>query len=221
MKANMADELIKLDSVPGGLVKHDDNVFKEVASSGDFFPRVQLMTSSSDKCKTGEFPINHYALIRDQAHEDLGTAVDVLVVAWRPKALDTNDPVISVYDPADPQFARIKEKSGEKDSGCMFGPEFLLYIPSKKEFATFFMGSKSSRRESPNVKARLQKAATLKANRIETPAYTWYAPMVQPCSTPFDLPEHDDLMEVVTKFNNPPKPTVEKVAPDSGGGRAR
>lgn len=200
--------------------KHDLSVFSEITKSGDYLPRLQLMTAASDKCKSGEFPINHYALIRDQAFQDLGTSVDTLIVAWRPKALEIGEEVISVYDHKSPEFARIATKSAEPNSGCMFGPEFLVYVPAIKDFATLFCGGKSTRREAQNINALLTKPATLKSRLVETKKYKWQTMAVTSCSTPFDLPDIEKLKQVVEKFNNPPQSTVE-VAADEGEERAR
>jgi len=208
--------LIPADAVGGALEKFDDAIFKAATKSGDYLPRLQLMTAASEKCKKNEFPINHYALIRDQNHQDLGETVDILLVTWRPKALEIGDEVISVFKADHPEFLRIQDKSGEKDSGCMYGPEFLVYIPAVKEFATFFCGSKSSRREAPNVKALMRKAATLKSRFVETKKYKWFTPAVTPCSTPFEAPDMEQLAKEVQKFNNPPETTVE-VAPEEKG----
>lgn len=207
----------------GDLDKHDASVFEAVTKVGDFLPRLQLMTSNSKKCKSGDFPINNYAIVDGQNFIDLGSAVDVLMVTWRPKALEMGDEVIAVYDENDEQFKRIQEKADEKDSGCMFGPEYLVYVPQVKKFTTFFMGSKSARREAPNANARLKKAATLKSKEITTKKYNWYAPTVSPCSTPFEMPESEVLKEQVDKFNNPPVSEVERVEdePKAGDDRAR
>jgi hypothetical protein len=194
--------------------KYDDKAFEATSTSANYLPRISLQTSQSKKCKSGEFPINSYAQISGQLYFDLGKEVDVLVIAWRPKALEMGENVISVYDHTDPEFARISEKSEIKDSGCQYGPEFLLWIPKTKKFATFFMGSKSSRREAPALKNLLQAAATLKSKHIETKKYDWYAPSITPCNTPFELPPMEEIMKEVEKFNNPPKSEIEKAEPD-------
>lgn len=207
--------------VAGGLAKFDDEVFNKM-KSGDFLPRLQLMTANSDKCKSGEFTINHYAFIRDQNFQDLGETVDVLIITWRPKALEIGDEVLSVFDPEHEEFARIQEKSAEANSGCMYGPEFLVYIPQINEFATFFCGSKSSRREAPNIRALMTKPATLKSRYVETKKYKWYTPAVTPCSTPFNPPDMEALKKVVDKFNNPPKFEKEVAdEPEEKAGRER
>lgn len=205
------NELVKLDdlNVPS---KYSDSDFNATQSGGSYLPRVQLMTSGSAVCKSGEFPTNHYALVADQSHQDLGKNVDVVVVSWRPKALETGDAVISVHDPASEEFQRIQSKSFESESGCMFGPEFLVWIPQVKKFATFFMGSKSSRREAPNVKARLKQAATLGSKKIETKKYTWFAPSCTACTTPLEMPTRESFVTTIEQFLNPPKPDIEGVS---------
>ena len=215
-------ELITIpDSVAVTKTAEDDKMFADATKIGDYLPRVQLMTSASEKCKKNEFPVNHYALIQGQNYIDLGAEADVAVIDWRPKAIEIGDEIISVFDSKDPEFERIQLKSDEKDSGCMFGPEFLIWVPTHKQFATFFMGSKSSRREAPAVKALIQKAATLKSHFIETKKFSWQSPTITVCSTPFDLPEEEDLVKNLTKFKNPPKQEVERVDAATSEGQAR
>ena len=200
----------------GDLTKFDDDVFKSTTKSGDFLPRLQLMTANSDKCKKKEFEQNHYAFIRDQNFQDIGESVDCLIVTWRPKAIEIGDQIISCFDSNHDEFKRIQEKSAEQDSGCMYGPEFLIYIPHLKEFATFFCGSKSSRREAPNIRALMTKPATFKSRFVETKKYSWQTPVVVTCSTPFEGPDLELLRKIVDKFNTPPQTEVE-VAPETEG----
>jgi len=209
-------DLVKMEDLEAmSPVKYSAEDFALSVKAGDYLPRVQLMTSAAEPCKKGEFPINHYAMVSGQHMTDLGEYPDVVVLSWRPKALEIGEEVISVYDPKSPEFQRIQAQAEVKDSGCMFGPEFLLYIPSQTCFATLFMGSKSARRESHAVMARMAKAATLKSHLIETKKYSWYAPLVTPCSTPLDLPAIEKIQVEVEKFNNPAVQDVE-LAPEDG-----
>jgi len=219
----MSNELVKLDDL-GDLpvAKYSDDDWDAAASGSAFLPRVQLMTSNAGLCKRGEFNTNHYALVRDQKFDDLGKNVDVLVLVWRPKALDTNDGVISVFDPNDKEFERIQEKSlTVKNSNCMFGPEFLIWIPKAATFATFFFGTKSARREAGNMKARLKKPATLGSQFCKNKDFEWFAPEVSACSTPFDMPKKEELMAAIEQFNNPPKNDTENVEDEEETSRAR
>lgn len=203
-------ELIKFDG-ENAVSKYSDDDFALATKAGSFLPRLQLMTSNSDQCKkTDGFPVNHYALVRGKNLQDLGIEVDVLVVEWRPKALEMGDSIITEFDPNSDEFKRIQDKTDEKDSNCMFGPEYLVFIPTIMEWATFFMGSKSSRNESGNMRTRLQKAATLKGQELSNKNFTWYSPSVGPCSTPFEVPSQEDIMEQRDTFLNPPEPEVTK-----------
>ena len=206
----MSDEaLIPVTEIPGQVQKWNEKSFTDLVTATGYLPRLQLQTANSKPCKAGTFPVNHYAIVKDKTLRDIGLTVDVLIIAWRPKALEMGEAVIAAYDPEDAEFKRIAEKSEIKDSGCMYGPEFLVWVPALSQFALFYMGNKSARRESPNMVARLYKGATLKSKHIETKQYDWYAPCVTPCTTPFEVPSKEDIAEQVEKFNNPPKTEVE------------
>ena len=191
--------------------KHSDEEFDSLKTSS-FLSRVQLMTANAAKCKSGEFPINHYAIVDGSTFHDIGKEVDCLVLGWRPKALEIDDEILTVYDPKDAEFERIKDRAdNEKDSGCMWGFEFLLWLGQQKRFTTFFCGSKSARREAPNMKALLNGAATLRSKLIETKKFSWQGIVVVACSTPMPMPSNARFQAELEKFNNPPAPTTERV----------
>jgi hypothetical protein len=214
------NELIILPTGEVPQVYTEDD-FSEATKTGDYLPRLQLMTASSEVCKTGAFPINHFAIVRDQNMKDLGKEVNILVIAWRPKALQISDEIISIYNTKDPEFARIRDLSGEKDSGAMYGPEFLVWIPDARKFATFFMGTKSMRREATVVNEMMRQAVTLKGVQISNAKYTWFSAKAERCTTVFDLPDQEDLEEEYKKFINPPQKTVERVQEDEKASRTR
>ena len=211
-------ELIKIDDlgVGGEVQKFTDDQFLATAQSGAFLPRLQFMSARSSKCASGDFPINHFASVRDQTFTDLGATVDLLNIAWRPKALHTGDVVITSFDPESESFRRIQTASGVKDNqDDMYGPEFLVWIPSIKEFVTFFMCSASMRRESPQMKARLRQAVTLDSQEIKTAKFQWFSAVVKTCSTPLsEMPDMEKLKAEAEKFNNPKESDVEVVEED-------
>jgi hypothetical protein len=198
--------------------KVDDAAFDAVASGGKYLPRLQLFGSNSDAAKEGKIPNGTYGIVtgKDQL-TPLGPEVNVLVISWRPKAIEIGDEIIESYDHTSETFKSIVAKSETPDSGCMYGPEYLLWVPSEKKFVTFMMGSKSARREAPNLKAILESqkdgkipAATLKCTLIAGKKHKWHNPVITVCSTPFEMPTIDKLVEVANEFNNP-KAGVEKV----------
>jgi hypothetical protein len=192
--------------------KYDDDIFDEVSSSAKYLPRLQLCTARTDVVTDGLINPNHYGLVKDKNNvEDLGEELDVLVLAWRPKALEMGEEVLAVFDVSNPEFQRIRELSGESDSGCMFGPEFLVWIPENQSFATLFMGSASARREAKNVKALMGKAATLTSQKVENKKYKWQAVLCKPLTTPIaPIPEAKDLTPVLKRFLDPAAVEVEK-----------
>lgn len=204
-------ELVPLNQLGSMLPqKHSEEEFAQVSSSSEYLPRIQLMTSQSEKCKTGEFPINHYALVKGKDFQDLGQEVDCAVVSWRPKAIRFGEVPMTKYSTEDEEFQRIKEDSEQPNSGCMYGPEFLLWVPAIKQFVTFFCGSKSARREAPTIFSRLGEGMTLASRKIETSSYTWFAPQGRALSSlSGEGPTADDLRDIIAKFDNPKESDVE------------
>lgn len=203
-----------------GLQKYTDKTFDGVAAATKFLPRLQLFGSNSGEVKEGKILMGHFGVVtmKGQPIIDLTDTVDVLVVVWRPKALDmSEETVISCFDVSNDLFREIAAKSDDSDSGCMFGPEFLVWIPSIEKFATFFCGSKTARRESVNIKTLCGRAATFKSHLIKKGKFAWHGPRAFECNTPFTSPPHEELMERVDEFNNPPNKIEEKVEPVSSG----
>ena len=81
------------------------------------------------------------------------TAVDLLPLARRPKAIDMTDmeALVISYDMESEEFKRIAAKSTESDSHCQYGPSFLVYERSTGRFLEFFCGNKSSRIEAKKI----------------------------------------------------------------------
>ncbi len=203
--------------------KFGDDAFGEVSTSGKYLPRLQMYGSKSEQVTAGKIPMAHYGLVSGKDNiQDLGGSVNCIPIAWRPKAMDVGgDEIITVFDHLDSEFKRIQADSEVANSGCMFGPEYLVWIPSARKFATLFMSSKTARREAPAIKERLGRPTTLVVELIKTKKFSWHGIVCQPCSTPFDLPDDEIVDEEVEKFNNPPKSEVEKVKPDAAATSAR
>ena len=203
----------------------------------EFLQRIQLITKGKYVDK-GLIKPGHYGVpTGDEEVIDLGEAIDILPFAVRDKALDTTeDPPLSVFDADDPVFEDIADRAGEKDSGCMFGPSFLVFERNTGKFYEFFCGNKSARMEAGNFAAYLPvseeqagqfegltaqppQPLTLRAKYIERPRYSWHAPQVTKCSTPFtNLPDMGKIVDEINKFLNPKESDVEKA---EEGGRDR
>ncbi|RKZ85546.1 MAG: hypothetical protein DRQ39_06985 [Gammaproteobacteria bacterium] len=187
----------------------------------NFLPRLQLVTKGKYVDK-GLIAPGHYGVPSgDDEITDLGAAIDLLVLAVRNKALDTSaDPPLAVFDQEDEVYIDIVDRASGKDSGCMFGPSFLVFERNTGKFYEFFCGNKSARMEAGNigqflpvndaqakafgVEAHGPIQCTLRAKYIERPRYSWHAPQVGKCSTPItNLPELESVVEQINKFINP------------------
>lgn len=185
-----------------------DDLFDKFVTS--YLPRLQLFDSNSNDVKKGNIPISHYGLKNANTLIDLGGEVELFVCSMRLKALDLrNDEVKSFFNPAMPEFLTIRGQSEFQNSNCLCGPEFLVYIPRVKKFATFFMSSKTMRREAPNVKNLLNKACLLRSRFIEKGKFAWYGPVATAYTSPLEMPSSERLSAELESFNNPPESQVE------------
>lgn len=219
------------DNMP--IAVYDENTLSDLSKTGDWLPRIVVTTSNSDLVQMQKLPMGRVASIDNKdAFKDLGTSVDLILCAWRPRALRL--PVglnpISYFDPKDPEFIKTQQESFVKDSRCIYGPEFLVWIPAETRFGLFHLSSKSSRKEGQKALIIMKGedgklrpgAATVKPKFIQTPKFKWWSPELLPCSTPLSpLPEAEKFAEELTKFQNPPKQQVEKAEPAVSGGRER
>ena len=189
----------------------DVDTFNELAKATGFLPRFQLFGANSDAVKMGKMTMAHYALVygKDQ-YEDLGSEVNVFPISWRPRAMDlSGESPISYFNPKTQEFQQIQARSEEPNSGCVFGPEFLIYVPKASKFATYFMASKTSRRQAPDFRALIGKGATLRVQLIQTQKYTWHGPVVSVCSIQLDVPDVSDISAQKKVFDNPEDSSIE------------
>lgn len=215
----MSNELaIPQDNV----AKVSDEFFKELTSASDFLARFTLYGSNSDACKRGLIPVGQYGYTKDgKTIVNCGNQVHCFVLAFRYKAMDlSGDTPKSYHNPKSEDFERIRLLSGDNDNHCLCGPEFLLFLPKHNCFVTFFMASKTMRREAPNVKMFCPtvenpqaKPATFHPKFIEKGTYSWHGPEITECSFALETPDAESLVKELTKFHNPvdsaPKASVE------------
>ena len=215
----MSNELTTVASLTN-LPSTDVDQLDECKIESKWLPRLQLFGSNA-QVKQGKIGPGQWGIPRGDEVEDLGREIDVLVVGYRMKALDTNgeENVVS-YDPTDEVYKEIKATAAvyvAGGSGCMEGPEFLLYVRGFG-FVTYFCMNKSALVASGllkpflpinEVKAAAAKcqpqgpqSATLGAKFIEKPRLSWWAPEVNKCSTPVEC-DIEDLIKQLDRFLNP------------------
>jgi len=224
----MSEELVIPSNPETSIAKADDAMFADLVGGG-FLPRLQLQTSNSSVCKSGDFPVNHYAHVQGKSMKDLGKTVDVYVIAYRAKALDTSDDLIDSYDPSSDVFISIKNRANnEQNSGCMYGPEFLVWNEDIG-FATFFCGSKTARNIANGIRGAVPEAGesvtskggvTLGSTLIKNKKFEWQAPTVEICTDISGQPTAEEFTAKLHQFNNPSSTSnVETAEEEETGGR--
>jgi hypothetical protein len=190
-----------------------------------WLPRLQLFGSNKE-VKKGLIGPGHWGIPGKESVEDLGMEIDALVIGYRFKALDTNgDDNIVCYDRSDPVYQEIKATAAvyvKGGSGCMEGPEFLLYVRGFG-YCTYFCMNKSALICAGQMKPFLpisdaaveQMAARGKTVTAQGPQtislvgefkdkgqVSYWAPEATRCSTPIEV-DLDELNEQALKFANP------------------
>lgn len=188
------------------------NTLDEVAKGSDFLPRIQLITKGK-YVDEGKIPPGRWGVPQAGGDdiEDLGDKIDVIPLDYRPKALDVSDKdaIIAVYDVNDPEFQRIK--TAPKNTGCMWGPSFLVLERSTGKLYELFFGNKSGRNEAAKLRPFLQQRApaSMGIRYKKMPDYGWHVPVITKCSEPFDSENvkvtMEQIAEEIKKFRNPDK----------------
>lgn len=200
----------------------------------EWLPRVAINGAGSDAAKEGKLPVGTHALIwgKDKLL-DLGKSFEFLAIAFRPRAMRVKEvPPISYFNRNSAEFQKVQVDSKVQNSGCMYGLEFLIWIPAAETFAQYFFGNPTMRRVAPALLAVMKNSETdkyrpspamseIKYIKNNKTGFSWHGADIHPVSTPLAPPDDPDewtlrLQDEVKKFNNPPESAVEKVdAPDS------
>ena len=207
---NQAQSLIPLDSLAQN--EHANlATFKENVASGKYLPYLKLYGSSNKEVKQRLIAAAHWGVVQNQKITDLGEEFVALAIAWRWKAVEIiGDDFHTFYNPTTPSFQRIKDLSSVKDSGCMYGPEFLLWLPDQKQFVTYHMNNASARSESNNLLPMLGKAVQFKWRLADNKKHQWEAPVVLAYSTPIEIPDLAEIKSVSDSFAKPEDSKVEQ-----------
>lgn len=205
------NELTVLKDLPLSPAKFATSEALSQLTTTGYLARVQLLGGNSEIVKEGKFPIGHFAVVVGKNHEDLTTEFNAVILSWRPKAMQFRPDILSYYDPTSKEFKEIIVRANEGgDSGCGYGPEFLLWLPDYDKFALFFCSNVTARNEAGNIHSFMHKVCTFKSELIKTKKYTWHGPRVSKCDLEVKMPDLAVITEVMTRFNNPPVNEIEQ-----------
>jgi hypothetical protein len=184
-----------------------------MTSSSAFLQRMQLYSKGKSGATGTIIEGGHFGIPRSSDDiVDLGTSVDMLVIARKAKAIDMSDTdsIIVSNSPADAEFKRIVDLADNtRDSGCAYGPTYLVYERSTSSFYELFMGNKSGRYASGKINEFLPSIVdgtpsfptmTLNSEYITKGKWNWFAPKPTAGLTPIDLPNAEALKSEIEKF---------------------
>lgn len=201
-------------------------------SSGRFLPNLKFL--ANDMCgevKSDKAEAGHWCLVEGDTVTDLGESVVAIPFIRLDKAIDNNpDDAIVAFGVENDEYIRIAEEVDEDgyDSGCMYGPCFLMYLVDTESFVSCWLYSKSARNEGDNISvflpvsaeheteecpARAARPATLGAREVTTTpkkdgkkgkkTYTYNVPTTELYSGELNVetpPTNEELGEECVKF---------------------
>lgn len=235
----MSNELIPVDGLFGDIIPTQDvselKKVEDLSQSSSFLPRIQLYWRGPavDKDLIGKAHFGSPRSAEDIV--DLGKNIDVLVLVRKAKAIDMSDTdnIIVSNDTESAEFKRIVDLADNtQDSGCAYGPTYLVYERSTGKFYEFFCGNKSARFESSKINTYLPvspamieagltdekeprgpKPMMLSSEYVTKGRYSWYVPKASDSLTPFDkTPSMEELKDQITKFLKKEDTEVETVS---------
>ena len=166
------------------------------------FTSLRLMGSKSNEVETGLVKPGVWAVIGSDEPQVLASSIVALVVHMRYRALDySSKPVRCTTDLKDPMYAEIEANSSVKDSDCMAGPEYLLYLPETDSFEPYWLANKSSKFIHKKLLNAMRKAVTLKTV-FKQLKFNFWAPEVYSCDEVFEIPSDDRILAAVTAFSH-------------------
>lgn len=175
----------------------------------NYLQRIQLITKGK-YVDTGKISPGHWGVPKGEDITDLGEAIDILPVSVRAKGLDVSDRenILVTYDKASDEYKRIK--AAPKNTGCMWGPSYLVLERKTQTLFELFFGNPSGRAEAdkllpflPSKESRAS-VATMLIKYKQTKDYGWHVPVVTKCSEPIEGgPPVEDILKAIEKFNNP------------------
>jgi hypothetical protein len=222
----MTNSIIPIDDTISSLIPADDSFTKSLATF-NFLPRLQLLTPNSADVQDGKYPPNTYVLIKNKDNTDLGQTVTVTVVAGRPKAMDFNSGgCIVEFDYETERFKSIQSRSTQQQSNCMWGKEYLVYVPKVESFAGLFYGTPTARNSSPEIESLLPTRtpeglifhsavmSNQKVSNAKNPK-GWYSFKCTGSEAPAELPSIEEVQEEMKKFLTMKSTEVKEEAPET------
>lgn len=196
----------------------DDDFAKATEGGFSFLPRLQLFQGSSNEVKRKEIGIGEWGVIKGKKIEHvLGESFIMVPCAYRLKAMEFGEKVLSYFDPKTENFERVKKQSQVKNSKSACGPEFLVWLPELQLFCTLFCTNTTFKNAAPTLRGMLNKLVAADVEYIEGSEHSWHGPKFNVSSqTDFAQPDIALLQTTKQEFIDAKDSQVE-LAEEVGG----
>lgn len=192
-----------------------DDVFKDLTGpQNSYASRLQLFSFNSGPVQNNKIEHGHFGIVNGQEVKDLGQEVTVVPCGIRCKAMDlSGDRPVIAYEQTGDLFNMIRAKSKEKDSDCMCGVEFLVYLPDQETFTTFYLANATLLREAQGIKDSMGHTLRFKSKVITKDKLRWHGIIVAPFPADIAVPLKEVFERELTIFLNAKDSTVESSEP--------
>lgn len=206
-----------LDELRSNVPAVPDETFNQlVGSQNTYSSRLQLFSFNSGAVKEEKIKAGRFAIVNGQELTEIGDEVVLMPVAIRAKAMDlSGDRPVIAYDLAGSLFKDIQLRSKEKDSNCMCGVEFLVYLPNQDAFTTFYLANATLLREASNMKANIGLAVKVKSKLIKKDKLSWHGIQIASFPTEITVPERSRFESEIAMFGNARDSSTEEAAPEA------
>ncbi len=199
----MSNALAVLNELENGGLAITDESFKGlVGEQNSYASRIQLFSFNSGAVTDNKIKAGHFGFVNGQDIKDLGEEIQVMPLGVRPKAMDlSGEKPLIVYDTTNPIFAEIQSKAkASKESNCMVGVEFLVYLPEEDVFTTFYLANATLLREAQNIKDNLAQLLKMTSKLIKKDRYSWHGMTVALSSVEIQIPSRDRIVAELSAF---------------------
>jgi hypothetical protein len=184
---------------------------------GTFFGALRV--ASSGKLVNAGVKPGNFAYVHGDNTIDLGPEVTFVPLAYRPKAVDYNEGVSS-YNMESELFKDIHSRSGQSDSGCGVGPEFLVWLPERQEFVLYHANGASARRSAGFLLEHFFKVVGGKTQHVKKGRQEWFAAQWFESDVETPAPTEADTRDALDTFNRQVESeTVVEASDNETGGR--
>jgi len=228
----MSNDLIKSTLQDAGLMvsEQEEQLLGELSTGKTFLPRIQLMQAMSAQVnkEPPEAAKGDYLLVINKSEfHNFGREFVCVPVTFRLKATEfsPDGTIRSFFDITTPEFIRVKDKAQSDgfDSGCLAGPEFLLWLPDLKRFATYHLTSQTAQGIAKTLRGLQGSPAVIKASiQTNRKKQTYFMPTCSAFNGEISAyPEPAILKDEANSFRNPKSSEIEDAEESSDTGRAR